>query len=201
MVAERCVQDSKAVRAELENTFERDLRVRRDTLTCSKGCHHCCYNPFLVSILEGISIYRWLAENRMWSTTLKAKFEAHHDAVLALSPEVWLLSQIPCPLLDGDKGICKAYEGRPFACRVTASTGDPYYCHPHRLVRADGIVPRLDVLSRLASKDAAILQRLRTVHALMPFSTAVLYGERITKGDMSIEDYPRQVGAAMLERA
>lgn len=201
MVAERCVQDSKAARVELENVFERELRVRRDTLTCSKGCHHCCYNPLLLSILEGISIYRWLAENRMWSHTLKAKFEAHNEAVLALTPEVWVLSQIPCPLLDVDKGLCVAYESRPLACRVTASTGDPHFCHPHRIIEAKGIVPRRGVLAQLAAKEATILRRLRTAHAPMPLSTAVLFGEKVTKGDISIEDYPLRVGVAMLEHS
>jgi len=201
LLVERCIQDGQAARRELESTFERGLRLRRDTVTCLKGCNHCCYNPVSLSVLEGVTLFRWLSKHRMWTTALKVQFESVHARTFGLSAGVWLMSQIPCPLLDEDQGTCRAYEGRPLTCRVTSSTGDPYLCHPHRVSEATGIIPRREVLEKKATKEKALLQRLRVPHGVVPLATAVLLGEQIDKEEISIQDYPQKTGRLYLTQA
>jgi len=191
--ADRCVQGAKAFRASQATEFQRGLFERSGPVTCRKGCHHCCYNPIAISVLEGITIFQWLQDQRLWTTTLKEKFQEAQSSTLGLSIPVWLLSQIPCPLLDLEEGVCIAYGGRPLTCRITASTGDPYYCHPHRVVDAAGVVPRTDTLERVYAHEKTLLRLIHTHHSIIPLAAAVLLGEKISKGEISIEDYPQQV--------
>ena len=199
MLEERGIAEAALLRLEQTKTFERDL-LTRTPVTCHKGCHHCCQHPVMMSILEGISLQRWLADHRMWSTALKAKFEAHHAKVYGLELGLWLISEIPCPLLEASKGVCTAYEGRPSSCRLTFSTGDAYLCHPHRLVDAQSIVPRREAIGQIVDQESKILKRTKQKLAYLPLSTAVLIGERINNGDLSLRDYAQEVLRMDLDR-
>jgi Fe-S-cluster containining protein len=188
---ERSLAEGDAARTEIVRRFETHIQEHtsrtKEGVTCSKGCAHCCYHPLAVSLLEGISLYRWLTEHYLWTPTFRDKVVQHSKTVWGLAPEIWMLSMIACPMLD--ENLCVIYQGRPAVCRTTVSTGDPYYCHPHRFgVGVTGLVPRHSFLAELGQLEEELLNRHQQVYVTLPVSTAVLYGERIAKEDLSLED-------------
>lgn len=194
---ERTVRDAHIARTELATQCERELRSMEDAaLTCEKGCHHCCHHPIIISLLEGITIFRWLAENELWTKALRTRFEGVSQQTLGLPIVVWLLSMIPCPLLS-DKGLCQAYDARPFICRVTVSVRDPYFCHPHRLSEDTGLVPRSMAIDRLEAAEKPLRKRHAAGGLMLPFAQAVLYGEKICTGDLEFEDVALKLWAEL----
>jgi len=197
---ERTVRDAHVARTELAVQCERELRsMEGAALTCEKGCHHCCYHPILVSLLEGITIFRWLAENGLWTKALKDRFEEVSQQTLGLPIMVWLLSLIPCPLLT-DEGLCQAYEARPFICRITVSVLDPHFCHPHRLSEGTGLVPKTEAVDRLKQIETPTKKRHAAGGMSLPFAQAVLYGEKISTGEIDFEDVARLLWAELKEK-
>jgi Fe-S-cluster containining protein len=141
-----------------------------------------------ISILEGISIYQWLADHHLWTQRLKEKLQEHKEITFDLAPEVWLLSVIPCPLLDQGHR-CSVYETRPFLCRTVFSRGDSFYCHPHRLgSNFTGILDRSDEVDALWSAEKKTLKRHGLRPIMLPLSAALLLGERIVKGEVELEE-------------
>lgn len=109
---------------------------------------------------------------------------------MSLANEVWLLANLPCPLLT-PKNRCMAYDARPFNCRATLSVGDPAYCHPHRLVSGSGIVPRVEVLAAFHDVETKLLKRHGLFHLTMPISSAVLLAEKVVSGSIDLEGADR----------
>jgi Fe-S-cluster containining protein len=138
-----------------------------------------------LTLLEGVALYQHLQSNALWSQKLKQSFEQHSQLTRGLATEVWALSLIPCPLLDAE-GLCRAYEERPFACRVTYSIGNPSDCHPHTL--GPGMVAKRDLFEAITPTEAALLRQHHLNHFRLPLSTAVLYGEKIATGELELED-------------
>lgn len=193
VMSERSVREAETTRTRLARDFDRRVRLGDPptTVTCQRGCHHCCYHPVLISVLEGISIFRWLAEHGHWTHALKRELEGHHRTVVGLDYAIWMLSLIPCPFLK--EGECDIYEGRPFFCRTTYSTGDPYYCHPHRFGDASGIVSKIEVLAALNQAEESLLQRHQMGAIKLPLSSALLLGESVSKGDVELEEVGRHI--------
>lgn len=189
LLLQRSVAEAKTARHELAESYDSQLRGRLAgegaSITCSKGCAHCCYHPVYITLLEGVSLYQNLQANGLWTTRLRGALEEHADKVRGLSPEVWAMSLVPCPLLDNDK-LCRAYEDRPFSCRVTYSLANPENCHPHKL--GPGMLPKKELLETLSVAEAQILFRHHLKHFRIPLSMAVLYGERIATGEVELED-------------
>jgi Fe-S-cluster containining protein len=185
LLIERAVREAEVDRGDLAMRHEQKLQAG-DRVTCKKGCPFCCYYPVMISVLEGLSIYRKLAEQRVWSSLLRKRFEQHSAKTVNLPPAVWFLSMIPCPLLHNDE--CQAYEARPVTCKAAHSTGDPYYCHPHRLSPGTAFGKQRELGERLFKAEDAILKRLDLTNFQMSLSTAVLYAEKVNKGELDIED-------------
>lgn len=185
LLADRSVAEAQANRILAAERFETKV-LEEGAVSCAPGCSHCCYYPLSVTILEGISIYQWLQEHRLWTAKLRATLEQTKDQTWDLAPEVWLLSMIPCPLLSENRR-CLAYEARPFLCRTMYSRSDPYYCHPHR-IGAGAIINRSDEIEAVWSAEKTILKKHQLRQVLIPLSAAVLLGERISKGEVEIED-------------
>jgi Fe-S-cluster containining protein len=187
------VSELRLVSEELATGYELQIQSKLsdtgDQISCRKGCSNCCYHPVLVTVLEGIRIYQWLAEQRLWAGLKKSLVE-HSDKTLGLSLEIWLMSRIPCPLVT-DKGLCRAYPARPFSCKVTYSVGDPAGCEPHAMSSSTGLIPKRAVLDAIAPVEADLLRRHGLPHVRVPLSTALLYGERIVKEDLDLEDFQR----------
>jgi Fe-S-cluster containining protein len=188
LVAARSLAEAQSARQELATTYQQQLFPKlaeeNEAVSCTQKCSNCCYHPVYATLLEGCTIYSWLSEHALWSTELKQALLDTQDRVKGLAVEVWMLSLIPCPLLKDD--LCSAYEVRPFACQVTYSIGDPNECHPHRL--GPGMLPRKDLYEALAVVEARILKRHHLRHFRIPLAAAVLWGEKIVKGEVELDD-------------
>lgn len=185
LLVERSVAEAQASRILAAEQFE--TKVLKDgAVSCSAGCSNCCYYPLSISILEGLSIYRWLLKHHLWTTKLQMKLQETDKKTWDLSPDIWLLSKIPCPLLD-EKKQCSAYEARPFLCRTMYSRGDPHYCDPHRFGMNTTIRREAEV-DTIWTAEKAILRKHSLRQVLIPFSSAILLAEKIVNGEIEIED-------------
>src|SRR4051812_10907609 len=109
ILADRAIGHIKALQIKTGHEFELQLRLETPITSCRKGCTSCCSHPFLVTIAEGLIVYRWLRENKKWTPQVRHKVEGARGQTLGLPFEIWLLSNLPCPLLDA-AGECSAYE-------------------------------------------------------------------------------------------
>ena len=199
LVTELAVREASASRQLIAEDFERQVRTElvdgKKAITCQKGCHHCCHYPVVVSVLEGVSLFRWLFDQGLWRRQLQEAFREAHRRVWGLSPSVWMLSMTPCPLLTAE-GLCGAYEARPFMCRTTVSTADPYHCHPHRFEEGlAGFVNRRAADATLQEVENRLLKSAKLTLLRLPISTAVLMGERLCKNGID----PEEVGEELFE--
>jgi len=196
LVIEQAVTDAAMGRSTLLTAFEQEVLLgtsEAGPVTCTKGCHHCCYHPVTSTLLEGIVIFRWLQRHRRWTATLKAALEAVSARTWNLPLEVWMLSRIPCPLLDRD-GLCSVYESRPAMCQTAFSRGDPYYCEPHRITTGEaGLISRAKVLAKLEEVDQRLLKQIGMNPLRLPLATALLYAGKVCEGELD----PAEVGRAL----
>jgi hypothetical protein len=117
---------------------------------------------------------------------MRKKLEAHANKTFDLAAPIWLLLDTPCPLLD--KGLCIAYEARPFTCRVLYAVGDPYNCTPRRIASAR-IVTRDDITTRFREDETKILARHGLSLVGLPVSRATLIGEKVASGSDDLEHF------------
>ncbi len=176
--------------ARLSTEFWHKLLLQSNNpLACRSGCSNCCHQPLTMTLLDGILVYQWLANNHLWARSLKKRFEETAERTTNLSLEIWMLGMIPCPLLDEETKACRAYKGRPFICRIAYSY-DSDSCHPHRFMQAmaaSPYAPRKETLYAHAELGAQLLKKHRLPYLVVPFAAAVLHGEAIctTKDDYS----------------
>ncbi len=189
LFVERSLQQVQADRLELADQFQRTV-AGEQSISCTAGCAACCYHPVLVTIMEAIPLYGSLVEHGRWTPSFKEKLGKASQMTSGLSPDVWLLAKIPCPLLD-DKKRCSAYEARPFLCRVTIATGDPFYCDAHHLGKQTTIVPHSEAVVEFHAREKATLRKHGLLHLLMPIGRAVLMAERVCSGTLTLESVDR----------
>lgn len=186
---ERAVMDIQAHKIALAEAFERAVRGAasevKTAVMCAPGCAHCCLYPVYMTVLEAVPLYTELRDRGRWTSSLRAKLAAHADSTLGLAPQVWILSLIPCPLLD--KNRCMAHTARPLSCRATYSTSDPLRCHPHRMGGQPAILPKVGVLEELAAFENIAFKALGARPVGMPLSKALLGAEALCSGDLEIE--------------
>jgi len=173
-----------AMRVARSSILEEFTRKNVMGTTCSEGCHHCCYWPVAISVLEGAEIYLHLKAQHRWTTSLAARLDQAATAVTGLSYPVWLHSETPCVFLE--KGRCSIYAARPTACRSAISKGDPLDCNVHRLIQAQSLVPRVSVMTRFHQEEQAILKQFKGDWHTMPIPTAVLVAHRICSGEFNL---------------
>lgn len=188
LLTERVLNESKSLQTQVGQEFEGALRQARVSTSCRKGCSNCCYHPFLVTINEGVLLYRWLVEKGQWSRQVRVRAEEVRSKTMGLGFEVWLASNIACPLLNLSTNECTAYGGRPMHCRVTFSTGDAELCHPHRLGAETPLVPNTETVVQFTNEMRALLKRLGMFGTLMPLAEALLLGEAIDTGKLPFEE-------------
>jgi len=186
LVIEQALTEIKAFQTQAGFEYERKLRQDEVLFSCRKGCHYCCHYPFLITVAEGILLHRDLASRGHWTPSLQKALEEHREKTLGLSIEVWLLTNIPCPLLED--GMCAAYSIRPLHCRATFSVGDPEMCHPHSLGNSTMLIPSSEVVVEYCETLLARLRRIEMLEALMPLSEAVLLGASLEMGSLEIND-------------
>jgi hypothetical protein len=140
----------------------------------------------LITALEGVLLYRWLASHGRWTPSFQARIREHASKTKDLAFEVWFLSVLPCPLLDETTKRCTAYAARPYLCRVTYSLGAPEKCHPHKIEQS-GLVNKQAVVKTFHSEQSKIVKKHGLQMVLMPLSTAILIGEKIHTGQIELE--------------
>lgn len=189
LVVEQGVASTRLARAKLADSFS--LRVGIENINCRKGCHHCCRYPVVISILEGISLYRALQRTGLWRSQLKADLEKHTSLTFGVAPEVWLMSDIACPLLV--EGACSVYVDRPMQCRVTASTSDPDRCRSVYFgsdTFADN-KPELAQFAAVEHREArSSRDHARGLDQRVPLSVAVLLGHLVVEGTIDFGEIP-----------
>jgi len=185
ILVERAFAEVRALQVQVGSDFERQVQQERP-VSCKVGCANCCHHPFLITLPEGLLLYRSLADHGLWTASMRKRIEQTRDKTLGLDFRVWLLSNLPCPLLVDNK--CSAYADRPLHCRATFSKGRPEMCHPHELGSGSGLVHNAEVIVEYNSKVRALFKRIRVTGSLMPLSEAVLLGEAIDSGVLEIED-------------
>jgi len=166
--------------------FERLLR-RKHTLSCSSGCSNCCYLPIEISVLEAIPIYRHLSQKGRWNATLVKKLAEHAEKTNFLSPPVWLLTHIACPLLTDDQK-CGAYEVRPFHCRTMWATGDPRYCDGQNFGAGTSFVAKDELMSGYSGYMGILSKQIGMPHYTVPISKALLMAEKVITGQVGVRD-------------
>ncbi len=180
---EQTLGQIKAAYIKAASDYERSVMVE-GRVSCRKGCSHCCYYPVLTSIPEALLLYRGITRKRLWTSKLKADFEKAAERVLGLNLEVWMLSKIPCPLLDETNNTCKAYEVRPFSCRTVYTRSDPHYCEPSHSAGLPPLLDRKKAIQSMIETETKLLARHRIGRIVLPLSTSVLLAERLDKGDI-----------------
>jgi hypothetical protein len=137
------------------NSLVEKLSLKGETITCRRGCTHCCYHYVAVSLAHGIVIVDYLYKSR---DLLKQFIEMHEkwrrkghsisnsidqirtqslsasmpiDRVLAETrplSERYLDSNIQCPFLLDHR--CIIYDVRPLSCSGHYSASPPDCCAP-----------------------------------------------------------------------
>lgn len=194
LFTERTLAETKATQIALAQKFV----DRIEDVTCKIKCTYCCHHAVLVTLPEGVLLYKALAHRGLWTPSLQKKLRERADQTIDLSPVVWHLSNIPCPLLDKD--LCLVYPARPFSCRTAVSQQDPANCHPHK-VNIGATVPRRAVLEEFLTSQVRLLARHRMEALLMPIAVAVLFGERVMSGDTDFEHFGRFLWRNFYENA
>ncbi len=197
ILVERTFANVRATQIQLG--LEHEQRVRQQyTVTCRAGCSNCCHHPFLISIVEGVLLYRWLVAHGRWTPSLRGRVEEARNKTLGLALEVWLLGNIPCPLLDAQR-LCVAYAARPLNCRTRFSAGTPDACHPHALGSQPGLIDNSAVIAEFNSETRTKLRQLESKGYLMPLAEALTLGERLDNGTLEIENLDLEYAKDLVE--
>lgn len=188
---ETSINKVNTLRINLMSDFDRkvrfDFKVSGGPVTCTPGCAWCCHHPVSISILEGITIYRWLVKQGKWSLKLKDELKKSADMQFELTPEVWLKALIPCPLLGLDNK-CTAYSTRPLICRAYYATSDPHYCHPHRISNTKTkLLPRKTVVDSFHQEQEAILRKHKLQLITMPIGAALLMADKVCTDQIDLD--------------
>lgn len=183
ILTETTIASTKALKLSISQDYQLQLQTRTE-LSCRPGCNNCCKHPIFVSLLEGIITYRALVKQGGWAEA-KPRLKESSQRTWGLSPEVWALSDLACPLLS-DEGLCTIYEARPFSCRIAYSVGLPEDCAPSRF--NGSFLPKAPMVEMFSSEERDLLDRHQTKLLRLPLASATLFGERIDQGSLTLED-------------
>lgn len=191
LAVEESVGKTEILRSDLTSDFERQLRSEvpkhGHRITCTAGCAWCCHHPVVISILEGILIYRWMVDRGKWTSGIREKLKSSANQQFGTDYHVWLKAMIPCPLLD-DQNRCSVYQTRPLICRVYYAVSDPHYCHPHRISSEfTKLLPRDNITDAFHVKQAETLRRHKLQLINMPIGAALLMAEKVCNEDVNLD--------------
>jgi len=111
---------------------DRQGELHGQSVSCTKGCTHCCYLLVTAMFVEAVSIIRHLRDQGRLDEFLRV--EGPRLAQLAEvmeHPDTNTLSYVQrherCPML-APNGTCTVYEQRPLTCRCYSVISDPRDC-------------------------------------------------------------------------
>lgn len=195
VLVEHAISAVDAQRQDIAERFvtkvTREAHDRKRAISCSQGCDGCCHHPISISVAEGVLLYRHLQKVGVYDD-LRESLQETSDAQVGLSFRVWMLRNMACPLLDGERR-CRAYAARPMVCRTAIATSDPYYCHPHRLGESTEMPDRTEPLMQFFEAQDRILKGQRISSTTVPLATAVLLAEKICEGEIEIGEADKEL--------
>ena len=116
------LEELDSICAEAESLIQQHKEGDRTLIACAAGCQSCCVVNVSITLLEGISIARFL---RQLEPSVLAAVTATLDKlwrdVRGLDDDERILARRQCAFLD-DRGWCLIYPVRPLFCRSVTST-------------------------------------------------------------------------------
>ena len=168
-----------------------------ETISCRKGCSHCCLAYMQASVQECEAIVYYLYRNepalsafldnytewrqklrrngdifkecgQLWQNKANPGASAGEHSACNESENKYRRQNIYCPFLLGE--LCLIYQVRPFTCAALVATTPPQWCHPSSPNRAKTYVTRTPAVI----DNSFYYRKIRgTVLAFMPL---VVYG-------------------------
>ena len=119
---ELLLDELDVVFSEAEMLIQQNEEGDRSLLACGAGCQDCCVVNVSITLLEGISIARFLRQlDASELAQITSKLDHLWCAVRGLEDDERLLARRKCAFLD-DQGCCVIYPVRPLFCRSISST-------------------------------------------------------------------------------
>ena len=116
------LEELSEICSEAETQIQLQNEGDRNLIACAPGCQSCCVVNVSITLLEGISIARFL---RQLDPSVLVKVTLTLDKlwrdVRGLDDDERLLARRKCAFLD-DQGCCLIYPVRPLFCRSVSST-------------------------------------------------------------------------------
>jgi hypothetical protein len=116
------LEELDSICAEAEILIQQHKEGDRNLIACAPGCQFCCVVNVSITLLEGISIVRFL---RQLDSPVLAQVTSKLDKlwcdVRGLEDDERVLARRKCAFLD-DRGWCLIYPVRPLFCRSVTST-------------------------------------------------------------------------------
>ena len=105
----------------VEEDLDDFKRGYSETISCTKGCNHCCHAKVDIS-KEEASFYSYLIKKGRWYNKEELKFQTEAN----MEEEDYINDPRPCIFLKD--GLCSIYEHRPAACRKYFVVSKPEDC-------------------------------------------------------------------------
>jgi Fe-S-cluster containining protein len=143
------------IRNNTHHSLNEKLAAGSESITCRKGCTHCCMHYVTVSLAHGVLIVDYLYKRKESLKQFIGNYEKwrrkgysvsnsiDHARIRAISSSMpidrviadtrplsrsYLDMSIPCPFLEDNR--CVIYEARPLSCSGHYSTSPPEWCAP-----------------------------------------------------------------------
>ncbi|HEG44632.1 hypothetical protein LCGC14_2528250 [marine sediment metagenome] len=157
------------------------LAEQGDSVSCTKGCSHCCHYLVGVTAAEAFCLYREIMampEARQVAIISESITAAQAIAVKGLGDmkaadpsglSHWYGDlDISCPALRD--GVCSMYEQRPLACRECLTTSQPDRCKKDSVEAAEPVVLPLSIARVLMKTSDQVRQ---DTSQIVPFALAL----------------------------
>jgi Fe-S-cluster containining protein len=162
----------KAMLAGLEAGLQQDVAAKGETISCGKGCAHCCEVYVFTTLQEGETIVHYLYQHeeahthfiaayRTWRERVR-RFERIYRRIEHIQEKVifgrdtpeerqlfnhdltfYADQGLPCPFLHNS--ACTIYEVRPYVCAGVVSSSPREWCHPGHPCHQQTALYKVDV--------------------------------------------------------
>jgi Fe-S-cluster containining protein len=158
----------------LDEVHETNLKTSAITVSCKKGCSHCCRLFTVIHAVEGAALANAVWRGKAnWITTVERAAVAARKVVEVSDDRIaYFQAQIPCPLLDLKKNECRTYAERPAACRLYAVKSDPSLC------AVSDVPTKVAMLNTLAMQGEFLNLCISLTHSVevAPLPIVLLFG-------------------------
>lgn len=167
----------------------RRLNVLRDESSCRAGCSACCSRMVHITVAEAIILREHLLSTNEWADV---RVLATEQTAISrnVHPLAWLEMNIPCPILNRDTKMCRAYPVRPPVCSTHFVTSKPELCDPWST--EDGEFKLADQTDLVEKFDKSLEREIDSFGILaikLPIPVCLLVAEKLQyHKDLSVSD-------------